>query len=222
MLKEIYQRLYKITAKSSIGSLYFLGKWQELIRRQTLKLCNNITGRVLEIGCGEGLFLERLAKINPTLEIWGIDNNPLCIREAEIRMGRANLKNVNLRLEDAFNLSFPDNYFDLVVCINFILILSSSDLVKNVLGEINRVLKRKGKIIFDFRNRLNPLLLIKYRLAKYYDGTVKDLPLRSYYFEEIEDLLKKLNFQILQKKHLGFSLRIKKFSPIVIIEAEKI
>ena len=61
-----------------------------------------------------------------------------------------------------------------------------------------RICKPEGAIIFDIRNSLNPLLFIKYKLAKYYDETVRtrNLPLQTYRLKKVRDLLKKDGFEI--------------------------
>lgn len=232
MLTKIYYWFHRLISKPEERGEHSSGYWLDKIRRETLMLCRDIRGKILEIGCGEGFFLMQLAKQNPYLEIWGIDNDSTRLNNAEKESKEKNLKNMHFTLEDATNLSFDDEYFDVVICINVFYNMESIELVRKTLGQMKRVCKKSGRLIFDFRNSLNPLLVLKYRFARYYDGTVKvkNLPLNTYNPEQIESILKNLNLKIVNKKfipHLfsesagfiGFSL--KRFVPIVIVEAEK-
>lgn len=219
MIKKLYRWLHKITSRPQEGEEYSGGYWQDMVRRQSLALCQGIKGKILEIGCGEGLFLSQLALQNPEAEIWGIDNNKDRLLQAEKRFKNKNLPNIRLSLQEAPNLSFADEYFDIIICINVLFTMASLDLVEQTLTQMWRITKKRGRIIFDFRNALNPLLKIKYKLAPYYDDSVKNLPLNTYTLKKIESILFSLGFRIIQKKFCGFFL--KSFAPIIIIEAEK-
>ncbi len=173
---------------------------------------------MLEVGCGEGLFLTELAEINPALEIWGIDNSAARLNAAQGRIRSKNLRTINLFLQDASRLSFGDEYFDVVVGINLICNLHPNSLI-DVLKQMSRVCKKNGFIIFDFRNALNLLLKLKYMLAPFYDATVKNLPLVSYIPKKIETILKDLNLEVVEKKYIGFPLVT--LAPVIILKVAK-
>jgi ubiquinone/menaquinone biosynthesis C-methylase UbiE len=217
MLKNIYYRLHRLISRPEERGEYSGGFWQDKIRREALEFCRDIKGKVLEIGCGEGLFLAQLSQVKPELELWGIDNSQARIEQARRRLEG---KNTHLALEDAAKLSFSDDYFDAVVCVNVFFNLASKEAVKNALSQMKRVCKRQGAIIFDFRNAANFLLRLKYKLAPWYDETVKDLPLKTYSLSEIEKLASDSGLRIIKKSFLGASW--KKFAPIIVIRAEKL
>jgi hypothetical protein len=75
-------------------------------------------------------------------------------------------------------------------------------------------------MIFDFRNSLNPLLFIKYRLARYYDDTLKSLSLKTYSPEEIGSVLKELGMTAVKKRFIGFNSRF--LAAAVVVEAKNI
>ena len=220
MLKKIYYRMHKLFSRPQERGEYSGGFWQDKIRAQSLLLCKDAQGRILELGCGEGLFLSQLVENNPNLEIFGIDNSPQRIKQAEARMIAKNIGKVSLSLQDATLLNFPDGYFDTVICINVVFNLDSLDSVKKVFSQTNRISKPGGRIILDFRNSLNPFLYFKYKLAPLYDQTVKDLPLKTYSLSRMVRLLKEAGFEVMSKKPLGFF--IGKIAPIIILEARKI
>ena len=214
MLAKIYRSLLKFTSSEGEKGEYSAGYLQGRIRKEALGLCRHIKGNALEIGCGEGLFLAQLEKENRGLEIWGIDND-----EARLRAAADRLQNVNLSNQDAEALSFGSEYFDTVICINVLFNMRSKDDVKRTLAQMKRICKRGGSIIFDIRNSMNPVLSLKYRLAEYYDDTLKGLPLRTYSFEEIETILNDLGMKVANKKYIGFNSRI--FSAAVVVEAKR-
>ncbi|MCX5700376.1 MAG: class I SAM-dependent methyltransferase [Candidatus Omnitrophica bacterium] len=219
MIKKFYLWLLKATSKPKEKNEYSKGHWQNAIREKVTSLCGGINGKILEVGCGEGLFLEHLAQEKPNLELWGIDNSQIRINEAQSKKKAGDLTNLNFAVEDATKLSFSDGSFEAVVCINVLFNLPSIELLKQVLKEMRRVCKTSGKIYFDFRNALNPLLFLKYRLAPFYDETVKDLPLKTYSQKQISDILKDLDIKIINKSYIGLPFKL--FAPIVIIEAER-
>jgi ubiquinone/menaquinone biosynthesis C-methylase UbiE len=177
---------------------YSAGYWQGRVRREALALCRDAKGRLLEVGCGEGLFLAQVSEGNRGIEIFGIDND-----EARLMAAANRLRNANLSVQDAGNLSFEDDYFDTVVCINVLFNMGSMEEVRRTLGEMRRVCKKDGSIIFDFRNSENPLSSVKYRLAKYYDDTIRNLPLRTYSTRDIEGILRDLGMAIADRKNIS-------------------
>ena len=220
MLSKIYSFLHRLFVKPQERGEYSGGYWQDLVRRETLILCRPLSGRLLEVGCGEGLFLTQLARQNQHLEFWGVDNNPLRLKEAEKHFQENNLCKISLSLQEAAGLNFADEYFDAVICINVIFNLESRDSAKKVLEEAARVCKKNGKLVLDFRNSANPLMRIKYKLAPFYDQTVKHLPLKVYSLAELRLILEETGFVITGKIYTGFP--IKSIAPIIILEAEKI
>ena len=215
MITKIYRWFLKLTSAPGEKGEYSSGYLQDRIRKEALALCNNATGRLLEIGCGEGLFLAQIAEQNRNIEVWGIDNDDARLKAAALR-----LPNVNLSRCDAADLFFKDGYFDTVICINVLFNMRSIDEVKRTLKEMKRVCKRYGCMIFDFRNSLNPLLFIKYRLAGYYDDTLKGLPLKTYSPKEIESVLKELGMTAVKKRFVGFNSRF--FAAAIVVEAKNI
>lgn len=198
---------------------YSSGHWQEMVRAKALELCRRDEGNVLEVGCGEGLFLAKLAQEKRDLDIYGVDIWKDILDKAKKKFEENNITNVKLHHCDASSLIFENNFFDVVVCINVFFNLPSEGIFYKSLQEISRVCKSGGKIIFDIRNSMNPFLWVKYKLAKYYDETVKDLPLKTYRLKKVTLTLKQHNFEIINKIYIGFPHSL--FAPIIIIEARK-
>ena len=190
-----------------------------MIRAEALDLCRSDEGRVLEVGCGEGLFIAKLAKERPDLDICGVDIWKDILDKAKGRFEENDITNVKLHHCDASSLVFENGFFDVVVCINVFFNLPSEQKFNESLQEISRVCKSGGKIILDIRNSMNPLLWVKYRLAKYYDETVRDLPLKTYRLKKVTSFLKQHDFEIVNKRYIGFPRSV--FAPVIVVEARR-
>ena len=110
----------------------------ELDRLENFNIKN---GRVLDIGCGEGYFLEVAQEKG--WEIYGVEVSEFASKVAE---GRLKRKIFNGFLRDAH---FPDKYFDLITLFDTIEHLSDPFLE---LKEINRILKNGGFIYIQTPN----------------------------------------------------------------------
>jgi len=218
MLEKFYYWLHRITSKTEERGEISSGYWMNISRTKVLNLCEFLDGKLLEVGCGEGLFLNKLAQKNKKLAIFGIDICREIILKARDRFQVNKTKNINLTQADSCNIPFRDNFFETVVCVNTLYNLPTDKIFYISLKEIIRVCKRGGRIIFDIRNKQNPFLYFKYRFAGVYDKTVKH-PLRTHSLNKVILFLKKHNAEIIKIINIGFPRNI--FSPIFIIEAER-
>lgn len=218
MLKILYRWFHRLISKSYQRGEYSSGVWQERVRDMALVLCKGKEGNILEVGCGEGLFLAKLDLDDRGRKIYGVDNWNEILKKAYKRLRDGNIENVRLYQADASLLPFTDSFFDTVLCINVIFNLESGAIVEKVLKEIARVCRKGGYVIFDFRNKRNPFLNLKYRFAPYYDCTVKGLPLKTYNLEEMQIFLDRAGLKIRKQINVGFP---KWVPPIIILETEK-
>lgn len=218
MLKKLYCWFYRVFSYNQKKGDHSVGYWHGLTRASALRLCRGAGERILEVGCGEGLFLEQLASDSPDREIYGVDNSRARLEKAQKRLQDNGYTKGKFFLEEATQLSFADQYFDAVVCINTLLNIRSFEAVKLILAQMKRVSKKEGKIIFEFRNAANPLLSLKYRLAPFYDPTVKNLYLHCYSLKQIEPVLAELGLEVKRKIFLGLAV-FKRFAPVILIEA---
>lgn len=105
-------------------------------------LLENISGDVLELGCGTGANLEfysqtkRLVLIEP--------NRHMCQKLKE-KLSVEKLKTIEILNNRAESLSLADASFDIVVCT---LVLCSVKNLEKALSEIYRILRPQGKLIF--------------------------------------------------------------------------
>jgi len=217
MIKKLYSWLYKMTAREDEKGEYSGGIIQGAIRETVLGLCAGISGKALEVGTGAGLFLIKLALHNPGLKIWSIDTSDEFLDAAAKKIEEKGPGNIHLLHQDAQDMSFDDDSFDLVICINFFINTDMESAVR-VLKEIKRVSRASGRIIFEFRNSRNALFRLKYKLAKYYDPSAP-YPLYTYDPGRFDNILEELGLKVIGKKYIGFPIRA--FPPIIIVEAQK-
>ncbi len=96
--------------------------------------------RVLEVGCGTGLILGRLAQ--HAARACGVDLSPGMLRAAHRR-------GLQVALASATRLPFPDASFDLVCSFK---VLAHVPDIKGALAEIARVTRPGGQLVLEFYN----------------------------------------------------------------------
>lgn len=111
----------------------------------------NNTDEALEIGCGTGLFTGKVQHLSGA-KITAIDISQDLLIQAEEKY-----KGVAFKIDDAMNLSFPDNSFSVVFGSS---VLHHLDMEK-AMKELYRVLKPGGRIVFAEPNMLNPQIFIQ-------------------------------------------------------------
>lgn len=102
-------------------------------------------GRVLEVGCGKGHDLWRLARDHPRTAFFGLDLTPRHLAAARRRLG--SLPNAGLARGSYLELPHREASFDGVYAVECLCHAGSSE---EVLAEIRRVLRPGGRlVVFD-------------------------------------------------------------------------
>ncbi|MEK6647553.1 MAG: class I SAM-dependent methyltransferase [Candidatus Firestonebacteria bacterium] len=219
MIKKLYVWFHRLISASDEKEEYSAGFFPNLIRKKILNASQEYSGTILEVGCGEGLYLTKLAKINSALKIYGIDNYEENLLKLKYTCDKNNIKNIHAVFGDGTNLPFKNEIFDTVFAFNLLINIDSIETVQKIIEEMGRVCKTNGKIVFDIRNSLNPFFYFAYKLAKYYEPKADKLPFKTYKVKDIANILKKSNLIIARKIYI-FPV-FKAFAPIIIIEAKK-
>jgi ubiquinone/menaquinone biosynthesis C-methylase UbiE len=129
----IYQR--DQYAKGGLGVRY----WDY---RDKVALNYVVGDRIVDIGCGEGITLEKLVRLYPDRQIVGIDSEPENIEICQ-------KQGLPVQYGTVFDLPFETNAID---CALFFEVIEHLDEPEKALAEINRVLKPTGRLIIVFPN----------------------------------------------------------------------
>ena len=98
------------------------------------------TDRVLDVGCGTGELLSRLAAKYPAAQLVGLDPVPAMLQVAREKLSAS----VDLRLGWANQLPWPDNSFEVVISCNVFHYVSHP---VAAIREMERVLRPGGRVV---------------------------------------------------------------------------
>ncbi|MCJ7662903.1 MAG: class I SAM-dependent methyltransferase [Desulfobacterales bacterium] len=214
LIKALVEKVRKRDLDPYEAGEYSSGHIPQLVRHTALKHMPRIKGRVLDLGCGEGLLLKGLIASHPTAEVYGLDPWGEILLRAKRRMGRK----VMLLQGDSFHLPFKDRTFSIVFCLNLFNNLAEKGEVMHTMREIYRVLAPEGYFLFDFRNTLNPFIYFGYKLAFIHDPDIM-VPLKTHTLSWIKRSLRATGFVDAMIVPLAF--KVKLFAPALVIGAEK-
>jgi ubiquinone/menaquinone biosynthesis C-methylase UbiE len=100
------------------------------------------SSKVLELGCGPGLYARALAQRFQQISVLGVDNSRELVKYARAKAIEKALHNCAFAWGDVLNLPQPDNAFSQLVASRLFTILSERE---RAVGEIFRVLNSGGK-----------------------------------------------------------------------------
>lgn len=100
--------------------------------------------RLLDVGCGTGLFLRHVLECAPHARVWGLDLSPHYLARARDLLGRG--RRVSLALENAERLPFREGWLDAASCI-FVFHELPPEPRRAVAREVNRVLVPGGRFV---------------------------------------------------------------------------
>lgn len=154
-----------------------------------------IQGKLLDIGTGPGRLLLEINKINPEIELFGLDISSSMLEVA--RQNLQNLGNVDLRVGNITMTDFPSDYFDCIVSSGS---FYNWDKPVEGINEIFRILKPgRTAFIFESYNDYN-LVLLNTRMKE----NLKGYP-----------ILRKALSKYFLKKQLRMTYSLKEFDGIV-------
>jgi SAM-dependent methyltransferase len=104
-----------------------------------VSVAERVHGDVLDVGCGEGLLVERLSKVSRY--VTGVDRDDSAVRQAAARA--APLPNVRVVEADFLTMDIAPDSFDLVI---FVAVIHHMDLVR-ALRRSHQLLRPGGKLL---------------------------------------------------------------------------
>jgi len=156
--KEFHNNLQSGEGKRSEGIFY--KALYDLYKNFYEFLDKNCQGKtVLDYGCGIGNITEKVAKTKPS-KIIGADISDVSINRAKENAIKLNL-NIDYKVENCENSSFQSDTFDVIYGTGILHHLNLEDSAK----EINRLLKKNGKMIFMEPLGTNPIINLYRKLT---------------------------------------------------------
>ena len=175
-------------------------------RKEMLEFVPEDSRRILEVGCGEGLFSEELKKTLQA-EVWGIEADSNAAEKAKSKTDKVLHGDVNVLIDD-----LPDDYFDCIVCNDVLEHLVDP---YEVLTRLKGKLSGKGVIVASIPNVrhisvLKDLILKKqWRYAD--DGILDRTHLRFFTRRSILEMFDGLGFDVIRIKGINKTSSFRKF-----------
>lgn len=168
-------------------------KYWDYRDRQVFNYIESNHLKIVDVGSGEGITLERLIKEFPGREIVGVDYS-------EENIAICNKYNLPVLHSDVYDLPFESNSID--VCI-FLEVIEHLDKPEMALGEIKRILRVGGRTIIIFPNDFN------FKIARILTGKLREAfydagHIRQWTPKNLAQLLKEIGFGIVAQKSIPF------------------
>lgn len=125
---DFEKRVYYVAGKENIEAI------------QMVLSAQNLSGKVLELGCGNGTYSTTLAEKAERLHVTDLSEQMVCVCKDRLK----DLDHVVAEKQDSLALSYPDESFDFVIMVNLLHVIIEPE---KALRESRRVLKPNGKLI---------------------------------------------------------------------------
>lgn len=126
---------------------YEMQKRKELVFEFIKKNVFNGEPRAIDVGCGAGHYVRELIDLG--FNTIGSDISLNMVTTTRTNLGNNKEKSSNLICADCEFIPFPDNYFNLVLCIG---VLSYVPDEIKILKELRRIIDDKGQVIISLPN----------------------------------------------------------------------
>ncbi len=173
-------------------------KYAKILKRKKYR-------KVLDLGCGTGRNTIYLAKQG--FLVYALDISKTGVAITKKKAKSLGLKNIKFKVADIKHTSYPDNYFDAVLCI-FTLSHGLLEDNKDAVDEIYRILKPKGMLVTEFMSVNDKTCGKGKEIEKntFLGGMEDDKHMMHHYFtkSEINEILSKFaRFKISPKTYFG-------------------
>ena len=176
----------------------FLGGITSRVRTLAAGLLRATRGTLLDVGCGNALLFAE-AGGGPGLTMIGVDQDPRLLREARGVLADNGVHGVRLVRGDAFALPFRPGSADAVALLNTLVNLPSEAQAQGLLKSLMAICKPGGRVVFDIRNRANPLLRVRYAVH----GLRADFTTRGHGLGWVRRVCEECGFELVRAEPIG-------------------
>lgn len=202
-VKQIYEKSEVVKKFGLDESFTGSVKYRNILRNKTSMIVRNRTrtnGIVVDVGCGNGLLLESIAKNRNDLNLIGIDFSLPMLLQARERLNKFSI-NKQFIMASADALPIKSNNADASICIDVLHHFSNKDTIKKSISELIRIVKPQSYSVFHFFifSRIDCLIRWVHKtlnilhLKPRINSFMKDLSVNKLYMYEIIKELKKNN-----------------------------
>lgn len=154
----------------------------QYINRSTITMLDPAPGdNILEIGMGNGFFVNEILATDQSIRYTGCDFSEIMVEEAS-RLNEASVKTGRAKFihGEADNLPFISGTFNKVFTVNTLYFWENSS---KIFAEIRRVLKPQGQLVIGIRPRSNmaQLPFVKYGFTMFSKEDLTDLLARNFF-----------------------------------------
>ncbi len=161
--------------------------------RRVLPATRGVHGKILDAGCGPGVFTMELAKLHPQAEVVGIDIDESAVQRATIIAERAGITNCRFEVADVTSLEFKGE-FDLVLSVdNLEHIEDDVRAMRNLL----RALKPGGKLVVHVPGYYRRWLMFRRRVNFHVPGHVRP----GYTADQLAEKLERAGFEVQHSRY---------------------
>jgi ubiquinone/menaquinone biosynthesis C-methylase UbiE len=171
-----------------------LGRWHWDKRDQAaLSLVRPSDQTIVDIGCGEGITLEKLHRLFPDRKAFGIE-----VLSENVNICRHH--GCNVKQGDVYNLPLPSNTVDFVL---FMEVIEHLEDPETAVQEIHRVLVPGGRLVIVFPNdktfKIARILTLRFQEAAYDPGHV-----RQWTPQDMRNFLSEYGFTVAFSQNMPF------------------
>ncbi len=156
---------------------------------------------ILDLSCGDGLFIDRIHKRNPNTLLYGID-----ISEIEIQKAQRDFPYGHFSVGGVEKLPFENNSLDVVFCV---MSLHHYKNAESVFSEIKRILKNGGVL---YLGDMTPRFLWTQRIANNH-GCYEPYHFERYYLStEIKQVMNQAGLLFVKEQSITWFPRVRLFT----------
>lgn len=163
----------------------------------------------LDAGCGVGVYASMLSQRG--YGVVALDVSAGMLKKAKNSVEDGNVSFVRGSIT---HLPFRQSEFDLILCVDTLHHFTHA-FYNEAIREFRCVIKVGGIFITDIRSSLNPLLLVRYRIANSKWNQIGGLALEARRLRDVKKVLRRHGFRFGKSLGIGFALHT--FAPYVLI-----